>query len=401
MYKQITEFLFHAKVWAIIFVSTILMMTQSTMAETFYVDKNHPEANDNNPGTESLPFETVQKGINTAASRDTVFIKIGNYNLSGFSKDLDQPLTILGEQKDSTILDSISTLNIIGTSDTDIFTLENVKFTNYLGSIFNLTVADGDTLDGIYISECIFDKVERTSKTRLFLARYDVSPGGIVTNINISNCDFLGLIAPGVKYIYIYEGIISNINITNNNFYNIISNSDTRGAVAINVGTNSNLALNKNILISGNFIDTIIASNIGEIETHGILAYGDSMQIINNTVRFMTPGDDHEAIYMKGSYSLIDNNVMINCTSKQGAIAIKGGGDSFHDIISNNRVQSNQGGKEYILQARRASPWKIITLKILIPPPLTDYIFMLRMAHIAIRRIIILKPEEMVPICMM
>ena len=333
------------QVISMIFTLVILATSQLLFAETYYVNQNHPLANDSNPGTEMEPFETVQKGINTASSRDTVFIKNGNYSLSGYSKNIDQPITILGEDKNLTVIDSIGTLNIIGSSIENMFTLKNVKFTNYLESIINFTVPDGDALDGVEISNCIFDKVEHSRKSRLLLARYDVSPTGIISNINISNCAFLGLVAPGVTYIYLYEGIISNVNITNNNFFNIRSISDTRGATAVNIGNNSNLLTTKDILVSGNVFDTIVADTIGEIETHAILAYGENIRIINNTVRYMVPGTDHEAIYMKGSYSVITNNVMINCTSKQGAIAIKGSGKSFSDTIRNNRVQSNQQGK--------------------------------------------------------
>lgn len=314
-------------------------------AEAYYVDQNHPQASDDNPGTEEEPFLTVQKGINTAEFRDTVFIKIGFYDLTGYSKNLDQPISILGEDKHATILDGIGTLNIIGSSLSDIFTMRDLRFSDYEGSIFNLIVPEGEIIDGISISNCIFDRIERTSKTRLFIARYDVSPDGEIRNINISNCDFKGITAPGMKFIYIYEGIISNISILNNNFHGMISNSDTRGSVGVYVGTNSNLAVNHDILISGNFFDTIVAGTDGEIETHAILAYGDNISIIRNTVRYMVPGTDHEAIYMKGSYSLIADNVMINCTSNQGAIAIKGSGKSFSDTIRNNRVQSNQLGR--------------------------------------------------------
>jgi len=333
------------KAISVLITLVIIVFSHSIHAEVYYVDKHHPQASDNNPGTETEPFETVQKGINTTDARDTVFIKTGSYNMSGFSKNLDQPITILGEDKNLTVLDSIGTLNIIGSSFENMFNMKNIKFTNYYGSIFNLTVPEGDILDGVDISNCIFDKVEHSSKTRLLLGRYDVSPEGIITNINISNCDFMGITAPGVMYIYIYEGIISNVTISNNNFFNTHSISDTRGAVAVYIGNNANIFTTNNILISGNLFDTIIAGTIGEIETHAILAYGENIQIINNTVRYMVPGDDHEAIYMKGSFSVIANNVMINCTSKQGAIAIKGAGKSFSDTIRDNRVQSNQEGK--------------------------------------------------------
>ena len=67
----------------------ILTLSMYTHAEVYYVDNNHPQASDNNPGTETEPFETVQKGLTAADSRDTVFIKNGTYNMSGFSKNLD------------------------------------------------------------------------------------------------------------------------------------------------------------------------------------------------------------------------------------------------------------------------------------------------------------------------
>ncbi len=174
-------------IWLSIFlVSATLVITQSLFAETYFVDQNHPLANDNNPGTESEPFETVRKGINKAAATDTVFIKVGLYNMSGFSKDMDQPITIIGQDQYSTVLDSMGTFNIISSSYANLFTLENLMFTNYIGTVFNLTVADGDTIDGVEIANCTFDKIENSSKTRLFLARYDVDPGGIITNVNIS-----------------------------------------------------------------------------------------------------------------------------------------------------------------------------------------------------------------------
>lgn len=330
---------------SLLFMALMLMMSHLVNAETFYVDQNHILASDDNPGTEEEPFLTVQKGINTADFRDTVYIKEGIYNLLGFTKDLDQPISIIGEDKHTVILDSISTLNIIANNYANTFTLKGVTFTNYSKTIIDCTVGLGDTLNGIEITDCIFAPATFTSKTRLIQARYDVHFTGFIINVHISYCDFLGITAPGVKIIYLYEGKFRNINISNNNFYNLISNSDTRGTVGVYVGNNSSILSNKSILVSGNFFDTIIASDSGEIETHAILCYGDSIKILQNTIMEMTPGTDHEAIYLKGRYSLIDDNVMINCTSHQGAIAIKGTGDSFHNIITNNRVQSDQSGR--------------------------------------------------------
>jgi chitodextrinase len=46
---------------------------------TFYVDQAHPSASDLNPGTESLPWLTVQKAANTLNPGETVIVKPGSY----------------------------------------------------------------------------------------------------------------------------------------------------------------------------------------------------------------------------------------------------------------------------------------------------------------------------------
>ncbi len=47
---------------------------------TYYVDQSHPQASDDNPGTESLPWRTIQKAADTVWAGDTVVVKSGAYN---------------------------------------------------------------------------------------------------------------------------------------------------------------------------------------------------------------------------------------------------------------------------------------------------------------------------------
>jgi len=56
-------------------------------AATYYVDTNHPSANNNNPGTESLPWKTIGKANATLQPGDTVLIKAGTYfgHINGIS----------------------------------------------------------------------------------------------------------------------------------------------------------------------------------------------------------------------------------------------------------------------------------------------------------------------------
>lgn len=48
-------------------------------AGTYYVDRDHPAANDSNAGTEDFPWETIVHAADVADAGDTVFIKAGIY----------------------------------------------------------------------------------------------------------------------------------------------------------------------------------------------------------------------------------------------------------------------------------------------------------------------------------
>jgi hypothetical protein len=47
---------------------------------TYTVDRNHPQASDDNPGTETLPWRTIQKAADSVLAGDTVIVKAGTYD---------------------------------------------------------------------------------------------------------------------------------------------------------------------------------------------------------------------------------------------------------------------------------------------------------------------------------
>jgi len=75
----------------------------------YYVDKNLPGASDSNPGTESLPWLTIQKALNTVVVNDTVYIKSGTYTQTSLTMVtggiIGNPITISNYLNDKVIID--------------------------------------------------------------------------------------------------------------------------------------------------------------------------------------------------------------------------------------------------------------------------------------------------------
>ena len=67
----------------------------TTTGAVYYVDTHHPQANDGNPGSESLPWKTITRA-NTVQPGDTVYIKAGTYDTyiaPGNSGTVSAPIT--------------------------------------------------------------------------------------------------------------------------------------------------------------------------------------------------------------------------------------------------------------------------------------------------------------------
>ena len=82
-----------------VFVTLVLMALLAVGvagAADYYVDQNHPKAADSNPGTEELPWSTIQKSARIMVAGDTVFVKNGTYReciMPGNSGAEGKPIT--------------------------------------------------------------------------------------------------------------------------------------------------------------------------------------------------------------------------------------------------------------------------------------------------------------------
>jgi hypothetical protein len=56
-----------------------ILPIQAIEAATYYLDQNHPNASDSNPGTESLPWKTLEYSATRIDAGDTLYIKNGTY----------------------------------------------------------------------------------------------------------------------------------------------------------------------------------------------------------------------------------------------------------------------------------------------------------------------------------
>lgn len=57
----------------------LLFLASAGWAATYYVDRNHSNASDSNPGTASQPWRTIQKAADSVVAGDTVYVKNGTY----------------------------------------------------------------------------------------------------------------------------------------------------------------------------------------------------------------------------------------------------------------------------------------------------------------------------------
>jgi parallel beta-helix repeat protein len=77
------------------------------------------------PGTITVPddFKTIQEAINAASSGDTVFVKAGIYYEHVY---INKPISLIGENKDATIIDGQETGTVVQLDDVD-----NVTFSGF------------------------------------------------------------------------------------------------------------------------------------------------------------------------------------------------------------------------------------------------------------------------------
>jgi parallel beta-helix repeat protein len=250
-----------------------LALASTSWSENYYVDKNNTSASDSNPGSESRPWKTIQKGADVAVAGDIVYVKDGIYNEKVTVKNSGasgKPIVFIAYPGDKPILDGtgISLRNYIG-----LFTAERK---NYI------------TLDGFHV---------RNSAEVLVRMVYG-------TGFNLRNCLIHTNKASRTDGVF-FRGVTDSF-IDNNEVYDTQEN-------AIDVVSSSNVKIRYNY-IHDNLYHAAI--NIFPATNEEQVTYSGNDVMYNRIARIGIPGG---AIYMRYQK---DNIVAYNLVYDNAGYAI-------------------------------------------------------------------------------
>jgi hypothetical protein len=63
----------------VVLLLSLVGLAMPASSAVYYVDRNHPSASDANPGTEALPWRTIQHAADVLVAGDTAYVKTGSY----------------------------------------------------------------------------------------------------------------------------------------------------------------------------------------------------------------------------------------------------------------------------------------------------------------------------------
>jgi hypothetical protein len=268
------------------------------LSTTYFVST---AGDDNDPGTFTQPWRTIQKACNSATPGSTVYITGGTYNEK-------------------------VTVNVSGTPDNPI------TFTNYAGQE---VIVDGNGISGSTL-------LDITDKSYLVFS-------GLYFKNCIGNYS-VGILVTGTSHhIELRNNKISDIHFSSDP--NAPVNSNTNSQPLIVYGTSIAVAVN-NVIIDGN---EVFDSRTGFSEGLAVNGNVDGFEITNNTVHDITnigidmighEGTCSEPDLDQARNGICRGNTVYNCSSDYATAAgiyVDGAKDI---VIERNKVYQNQWGIE-------------------------------------------------------
>lgn len=270
LYKYLVQVL------AIMLFLILTTLTGNSHAATYYVDQNHPSADDSNAGTEAQPWEHAWYGAEQLVAGDTLIVKAGYYyRITGTKREpgiapvnsgtSENPITIkanpgdnvyvmagptlntenddftnpaIGARKeDYIIIDGFKVYGTVSLWDTTGSTLKNCEIWGGFDEEFACCIRVEVTTDCLIQNNLVRDNDATAIASQLnspLLMEYDS------TNLIIENNTFENAYGPGVRL----KDKPTDVHVRQNLF----NNASIRGA---NQDGGSNVYIYKNIFIQG------------------------------------------------------------------------------------------------------------------------------------------------------
>lgn len=288
--------------WQTFFIASVIAMTviPTTNAATYYVNRGHALANDENPGTATQPFRTISRAARTARAGDSVIVMSGTYpefvEIAN-SGTVAQPITFTASGK------------VVVTAPT----------TTSPAGLFNVLGKSDIVISGFYVERGRYGI--KVDKGRNGVPSERVT----VKNNHATLTKSSGIRVAFSRNIIVDSNVVEKTNL--GGVHEMISIIGTDGFVVKN-----NEVFNGRFVVDGRTIEGKEGIDVKDGSRNG--------QVINNKVH-----DLHRlGIYVDAWDSLTQNievtgNVVYNC--KQGIALASESGGMLKDILVSNNVTYN------------------------------------------------------------
>lgn len=311
---------------------------------TYYVDRNHPQASDSNPGTAAQPWATLQRAADVVIAGDEVIVLDGTY--AGFQLETsgtsNAPLRFHAASNGAVINTDGPTGDGIRLQNVSYVVVEGFTIQNVTGRgiaqrgatpenpVHGLVIR-GNTItatggEGMYLSEVADSLIENNTIVNagdhgIYLANAG-SDGTIIRDNNISGSQTAGIHFNGDLSIG-GDGIISGLVIENNVLHH-------NGQNGLNMdGVQDSLIQNN--LIYGNQSNGLRAYRIDAAQGPR------NLRMINNTIH--VPADGYWCVRLTEDLggNVVFNNILMNDHAYGGSIALDqtAGFASAHNAVVN------------------------------------------------------------------
>lgn len=296
-------------------------------------------------GDVSTEFEAA---IDAAISADIpLYVSSGTYDLTGMSKSITGALTIIGNGMETTILDSATKI-----STTASITVKNITILDWSSGID--IDSSGGNVSGLYFDHVRFKGSGATEAAGI----NEAGTANTISDVRITNCEFDTLYSAGSCVGVRLSPICLDVIISNNLFKDM----DGLACMAIQIGSGgAPEAGTSRINITGNVFRDISADDAEEC--HAVILYGNHCVISNNNIDTITgTSTGKEAIYTKGYRNAIVGNMIKDGGVNEAYIAVKGGDDSYDNIIANNILTGTNANQAILVHGGATISGNVIKL---------------------------------------